>query len=247
MQTRRAFLIAAGTALAASGCATITGRERAVPAQGLFHQPVMDVGGKKRKYAVYVTPEYTPDRKWPLVVFLHGASRRGNDGWDQTYQGLGPAMRAHPERFPCIAVMPQCPKGKRWPDTADHIDAAVAQTMSRFPIDPNRVYLTGLSMGGFGTLYYGAKRPERYAAMIAIAGGARGWVVDSLTQTPLWLFHNKGDNVVPVTRSREMVAAFKRAGAPVRYTEYGDRGHDAWTRAYNDPEVSQWLFHQQKA
>ena len=247
MNTRRQFLLASTLGLAASGCASLTGRERYAPAEGLFHQQEMKVDGKKRRYAVYVTPDYTPEKKWPLVVFLHGASRRGSDGWDQTHQGLGPAMRRNPEMFPCIAVMPQCPKGKRWPDIAEHIDLAVAQTISRYPIDPNRVYLTGLSMGGFGTLYYGASRPERYAAMIAIAGGARGWVVEPLAETPLWLFHNKGDNIVPVSRAREMANAFKSVGAPAQYTEYGDRGHDAWTKTYNNPEVVQWLFDQRRA
>ncbi len=247
MTTRRQFLISTSLGLAATGCASLTGRERYAPTEGLFHQQEMKVDGQKRRYAVYVSPDYTPDKKWPLIVFLHGASRRGSDGWDQTHQGLGPAMRERPDRFPCIAVMPQCPKGKYWPDVSHHIDTAVAQTLTRYPIDPSRVYLTGLSMGGFGTLYYGAERPDRYAAMIAIAGGARGWVVDPLVDMPLWLFHNRGDRIVPVSRSREMAAAFKRAGAQAKYTEYSDPGHDAWTRAYNDPKVIDWLLSQSRA
>jgi predicted peptidase len=211
-----------------------------------FVYKTMTVDGTDRTYALYVPPDYTPHEKWPLVVFLHGATRRGSDGVIQTDQGLGPAIIANPERFPCIVVMPQCPKGKYWPDVSDHIDTALAQTLRDYRIDGTRIYLTGLSLGGFGTFYYGADRSDTFAAMIPIAGGGMDRCVEGLKDTPMWVFHNKGDRTVSVSRSRSMVGSLKAAGSEVMYTEFPDKGHDAWTKAYNDPKVIDWLFSQHK-
>lgn len=211
-----------------------------------FQYTTMKVDGTERTYAVYVPPDYTPHEKWPLVVFLHGAARRGSDGYGQTDQGLGPAIRSNPEMFPCIVVMPQCPEGKYWPDVAEHIDTAIAQTLRDYRIDGNRIYLTGLSLGGFGTFYYGADRAHTFAAMMPIAGGGMDRCVPPLVDIPMWVFHNTGDRTVPVARSREMVNALKAAGSEVRYTEFPDKGHDAWTKAYTNPDVIEWLLTQQK-
>jgi len=243
---RFAAVVALIVVVAVSGCSTVPGRARIAPQGDPFVSKAMKVDGEERRYAIYVPENYDPHRKWPVIVFLHGASRRGDDGVDQTRQGLGPAIMQHPERFPCIVVMPQCPRGKKWPEVSHHIETALAHTTNEFNVDSDRVYLTGLSMGGFGTFYYGSDYAHRYAAMVAIAGGARERVVDPLSTTPVWIFHNQGDTIVPVSRSRAMAQALERVGAPVQYTEYPVRGHDAWTRTYNDPEVIQWLLSQRR-
>jgi predicted peptidase len=194
-----------------------------------------------------VPPDYNPRQSWPLIVFLHGASRRGADGEDMVGQGLGPAIAANPERFPCIVVMPQCPKGQRWDTASNFIDTALDITMREFSVDQSRVYLTGCSMGGFGIFYYGSQRTALYAAMMPIAGGGRPEHSGALADVPVWVFHNAGDRIVPVKRSRTMVEALERVNGNVRYTEYPDPGHDAWTKTYNNPEIIDWLLSQRKS
>jgi predicted peptidase len=227
------------------------------------------VGVVDYAYKVYLPPSFDPARTWPVILYLHGAGERGTDGVHQTEVGLGPLLRASPERFPAVVVFPQAPPGGVWlGDLARVATGALDQAMAEFHGDPDRVYLAGLSMGGYGTWVLAFEQPERYAALVSVAGGivppyGRRARLQQLPPTlaaedpyagtaarvkgiPAWVFHGADDPTVPVTESRQIVAALKQLGAPVRYTEYEGVGHNSWDRAFAEPELAKWLFAQRR-
>jgi len=221
------------------------------------------------KYQVFVPDNWSPSQKWPIILFLHGAGERGSDGLLQTQVGIAPAIREGRSRFPAIVVMPQCPAGHWWPEhpMQQLALAVLAAATKQFNGDPKRTYLTGLSMGGYGSWYLAAQYPGKFAAVVPICGGivppanvlqaqpelAKDTYADvpesyadvaaKIGKTPVWIFHGDTDNAVPIENSRKLSAALKAAGADVRYTEYPGVGHDgAWERAYAAPELLSWLF-----
>ena len=218
------------------------------------------VAGTEYKYQVFVPDEWTSKKKWPIILFLHGAGERGDDGIIQTEVGIGTAIRRYRSRVPAIVVMPQCRKDKWWADAlADAAMAALAQAQKEFHGDSARTYLTGLSMGGYGTWYLAGRYPGKFAAIVPICGGvlvpdkARAQPPDDnapYTQaagkigkdTPTWIFHGGDDPVVPVTESQRMAAAMKALGGEVRYTEYPGVGHNSWEKAYAEPELFTWML-----
>lgn len=215
------------------------------------------VGDIAQPCVVYVPREYDASRSWPLVVFLHGMGERGTDGLKQTEVGIGRAIRRNPDRFPCLVVMPQCPIDSVWDrprfpgtqiygDASGHIDDAIRQVREEFNIDENRIALTGLSMGGFGTFLYGAKRTDLFSAFMPICGGGNEEDAAALARRPMRVFHGGDDPVVPKTRSTKMVAAIKAAGGTVQYTEYPKTGHNSWDRAYGEKKAINWLISQTK-
>jgi len=236
------------------------------PETGFLNRTAM-VGGQAYRYQVYVPANYAANRSWPVILFLHGAGERGSDGLLQTSGGLGPAIRNDPSRFPAIVIFPQVPKDSQWVGApADAAMTALRQTMSEFHSDSDRVYLTGLSMGGHGTWYIAYRQPDLFAAIAPICGwvieinGFRGSVPivppDSgpplpslarrLRHVPIWVFHGEMDGTVPVVGSREPVAALKEAGANARYTEYLGLGHNTWDATYGSKEFVDWLFAQRR-
>jgi predicted peptidase len=199
--------------------------------------------------------------RYPLVVFLHGAGERGRDN-DKQLKYL-PTWMAEPalrERHPCFLLAPQCREGERWvdvswadkkslpqgPPTTDMLAAiaAIQAVSSREAVDPARIYLTGLSMGGYGTWDLAARQPERFAAILPICGGGDEATAPRLAKLPIWCFHGDADTVVPVERSRRMIEAVRAAGGNPKYSELPGVGHDSWTPAYRDPTVLDWLFAQ---
>jgi predicted peptidase len=222
--------------------------------------------GVEYKYQVYVPREYTHDRKWPVILFLHGAGERGTDGLKQTQVGLGSAVRMNPERFPAIIIFPQIPLGRAWvADPAHLATSTLDESIKEFHGDTDRIYLTGLSMGGYGTWFLAFENPKRFAAIVPICSGIippanlpelkqipatvgvtdpYAVVAEKIKAIPTWVFHGAADDVIPVTESRKMVDAFKRLGAPVRYTEFEDVEHDSWDPAYAKSELWTWLFSQ---
>lgn len=199
-------------------------------------------------YVVYVPRDYTPTQKYPVILFLHGAGERGSDGIRQTQVGIGAAIRTYPERFPCLVVMPQCPADRWW--RGEELEAAyqcLQQTLREFSCDPQRVYLTGLSMGGFGSWELAAKYPDAFAAVIPICGRGNPADAEKLKNLPIWVFHGEADTLVPPTFSREMVEALQKAGSTrVKYTELPGIGHNSWDPAYSSAEVIRWLLEQRK-
>jgi predicted peptidase len=205
-----------------------------------------------------------PGRKYPVLLFLHGAGERGSDNESQLkFLPTWMAEEALRKKHPCFVIAPQCRDGRLWAEfdlddkkaaalavepTVD-LAAAVAAldaVMKAEPVDPGRVYLTGLSMGGYGTWDLAARMPNRFAAILPICGGGDERTAAKLAALPIWCFHGDGDTVVPVERSRTMIEAVKAAGGSPKYSELKGVGHDSWTPAYRDPATLDWLFSQSR-
>lgn len=216
----------------------------------------VEAGEQKLPYCVYVPPEYDPQRPWPVILFLHGSGERGTDGLLQTEVGIGTAIRRNRARFPAIVVMPQCPPGKLWwqDEMLQFALRCVEQTSREYHLDPDRVYLTGLSLGGAGAWHLGARLKGQFAAIVPICGfaelgpatGVAETLAASLAGVPIWCFHGQADENVPAAKSREMVAAIQAAGGQVRYTEIPGAGHVIWDQVYGDAELVRWLFAQKR-
>jgi predicted peptidase len=191
--------------------------------------------------------QYWPDTDAPapLVIFLHGAGERGDDLDLLTVHGP-PKQAMAGEQLPFGLVAPQCPEDSWWTWQAEAVLALLDETLATRNVDPDRVYLTGLSMGGMGTWDIAARYPQRFAAILPICGSSGRWFARRLATMPIWAFHNADDPAVPVEGTTEMVAAVEQAGGTPRMTVNPTGGHDAWTAAYDDPEVYAWLLRQRR-
>ncbi len=241
-------------------------------AQGTMETGFLDrtvtVEGTTYHYQVYVPFSYADSAPWPVILFLHGAGERGKDGLAQTQVGLGAALRQHPERYPAIVVMPQLTPDSLWVGLPARMAmAALDKTLKEFKTDPDRVYLTGLSMGGNGSWYLAYRHASRFAAVVPVCGwiapfAERLGKVESvvppedgdpyeamarrLVKTPVWIFHGEEDPVVPVEDSRKVAAALTAAGAPVQFSEVPGIGHNSWDPAYGSKKFAEWLFKQRR-
>lgn len=196
---------------------------------------------KELRFLRYVPEEYDADleKRWPLVLFLHGANERGDQIELVKRHGLPKLVEAG-QTFPFVIVSPQCPVGEWWNIAA--LDAFVEKIASEERIDRDRIYVTGLSMGGFATWSLAIYDPGRYAAILPICSGGevqRAWV---LRDMPVWTFHGDLDQIVPIARSQQMVDAIKAAGGAPRLTIYPGYHHDAWTVTYENPDIYTWLL-----
>lgn len=189
-------------------------------------------------------------KKWPLMLFLHGAGERGDNVAKVAVHGP-PKLVKQGKDLPFILVSPQCPEGLRWDD--GELLALLDDVMARHKVDSKRVYLTGLSMGGFGTWSLGMRHPDKFAAIAPICGG--GNTIDVLLNSrnaksaiktlPIWVFHGAKDPVVPLAESERMIAAVKKAGnKDVKLTVYPEAQHDSWTATYDNPELYDWFLAQ---
>jgi len=197
------------------------------------------------KYVVYVPKSYTGDKAFPLILFLHGSGETGTDGELQVKVGLAPAIKKKTD-FPFIAVFPQSQK-RSWqaggPD-AKRAMSILAEVEKAYKVDSKRIYLTGLSMGGFGTWSLAAAYPDRWAAIAPICGGGKADTAEKIKHIPCWCFHGDADKAVNVNGSRAMIEALKKAGAMPIYTEYPGVGHNSWDRAYATAELYDWFLKQ---
>lgn len=197
------------------------------------------------RYHLYIPDIDKPEKGFPLLLFLHGAGERGNDIESVKIHGLNNMLKTL-NPLPFIVISPQVPDGAWW--DSDILYALIDHTMATYPIDRNRIYVTGLSMGGYGTWDLITKYPERFAAAIPICGGGNWLSVDRAKNIPVWAFHGDADTVIPIDRSVEMVEALRQAGGDVKLTIYPDTGHNAWTPTYRNKEIYQWLMqHQRKS
>jgi len=212
---------------------------------GFINKTLMH-GDEEIPYVVYVPRDYDPGQSWPVILFLHGAGERGVDGLVQTEVGIGRAIRRYPDRFPCLVVMPQCPPDVWWDRAIDRAEMSLAQTLAEYSTDPDRIYLTGLSMGGFGTWLLGAAQADRFAALMPICGGGQVEDAAALARLPIWAFHGDADSVVPPEQSRVMVKAVQAAGGAITYTEYEGVDHNSWDPAYSDEAAIAWLLQQRR-
>ena len=226
-----------------------------------FLNRTITIDGVDHRYQVYVPSNYDAAADWPVTLFLHGAGERGTDGLKQTQVGLGRAIRLNPERWQTLAVFPQVPEGESWQGIAGEVAiAALDATIAEYSVDTDRLYLTGLSLGGNGTWYLGYHHTERFAAMVAVCGfvdlGDRfpSFLADTgdsfftlaqdLAETPVWIVHGDADVVVPVDQSRSMAMALQAADAEVHYTELPGVNHNSWDAAYSDTDLIDWMFEQ---
>lgn len=177
--------------------------------------------------------------RWPLLLFLHGSGERGQEIERVSIHGPLKEVRQGAE-LPFVIVAPQVPEGQRW--TPERLDAVMADVRADYRIDEERMYLTGLSMGGYGAWDYAMSRPGLFAAVAPICGGGQAHFACVLQDTPVWVFHGAEDTVVPVERSRELVRALEGCGGDVQYTEYPDAGHDSWTKTYANPDLYDWFL-----
>jgi predicted peptidase len=202
------------------------------------------------KYLFYLPRGYQAGsaKRWPLILFLHGSGERGNNVWKVATHGP-PKVVTNRSDFPFILVSPQCPDGKHW--ERDSLLALLDDVIGRNNVDTNRVYLTGLSMGGYGTWELGLSSPEKFAAIAPICGGGEfiSLLLSSREKTKslktlgIWAFHGAKDPVVPLSESERMVEAAKKAGVKeVKLTVYPEAGHDSWTETYKSPELYEWLL-----
>lgn len=218
-----------------------------------------DAEGNELPYRLLTPERLEAAKRYPLVLFLHGAGERGTDNEAQLKHGvpefLQPAVRW---KYPCFLAAPQCPSGQWWTDWSERQQAELPTEPLRmaiellnrlerdYSIDAARIYVTGLSMGGFGTWDLLWRLPQKFAAAVPICGG--GHVADAprIAHVPVWAFHGALDDVVSVSYSRTMIDVLRRAGGQPRYTEYPDVGHDSWTPAYRAPGLFDWLFAQRR-
>lgn len=266
---------AAATAVAALGTLlSRRARTRAAGADARAIAAVMQAGtfrGPECSYPLphrlYVPAGLEPGRRYPLVVYLHGGGERGSDG--TSHLGANVAALLSPrvqELGPLFVLAPQCPPGDEWvdrrgrtpfrsydqarvpeSDAARMIVPLLAEVQARHPIDPDRLYVTGPSMGGSGTWDLVTRHPGVFAAAVPINGVNDPSRAPAIASLPIWAFHGTEDRISPVENTRAMIQALQRLGAPVRFSELQGVGHDAWRCAYADPDLYRWLLAQRRA
>ncbi len=212
-----------------------------------FHLRTVKTEAGDRKYALYVPDDYDGTKRFPVILFLHGAGERGEDGVRQAQVGLGSAVFNRPHGIPALVVFPQAKQ--TWAAGSADSNAALKaldDVLANFAGDPQRVVLTGLSMGGSGSWQLAAARPEKFAAVLPICGRGKPQDAAKLASLPVWSFCGDADRAETVLNMRAMVEALKHAGATPRITEYRGVGHLSWDRVYNDPEAIDWMLAQRR-
>jgi predicted peptidase len=205
------------------------------------------------RFLLYVPRAYQPDQAWPLLLFLHGSGEGGNDVELVRREGL-PKLLEHNPDFPFIVISPQNPKDVPWADDLRELNALIDHVQAEYHIDPKRISITGLSMGGYGTWQLASRYPQRFAALVPIAGGYDYYNpgvpprnICALKDVPVWVFHGEKDEIVELSRAQPLVEALQQCGGNVTFTLYPDADHRAtWERAYADPELYRWLAEQKR-
>jgi predicted peptidase len=197
------------------------------------------------KYLLFLPETYGKDKakKWPLILFLHGSGERGTNPASVRRVGLPKKLDAEPA-FPFLVLSPQCPKDKWWTDAevTVMVMALLDEVCRSYSVDPDRVYLTGLSMGGFGVWGLAGQYPDRFAAAAPLCGGGNLFQAPRLKSVPVWAFHGAKDKAVPVVFSQQMVSILKRAGGTVQLTIYPDLDHIIWDKTYADDRLYEWFL-----
>lgn len=219
-----------------------------------------NANGETLKYRKLVS-DYDSNSKYPLIIFLHGSGERGNDNQAQLKWGvLNFASDEIMKNYKPIVIAPQCPMNEQWANFVNNelkiasepspsgalVLELIDQLLTELPVDPNRVYITGLSMGGFGTFDLLARKPELFAAAVPVCGGGDPNTVEKFAKVPVWVFHGATDTTVPVKLSRDMVTALQELAANPGFTIYPDTGHFSWIAAYSDLQMMHWLFQQRR-
>ncbi|MCD0254860.1 prolyl oligopeptidase family serine peptidase [Xanthomonas campestris pv. campestris] len=260
----RRYLLLVVLALLLAGCSSLVDRHQDTR-RGHFVTRSLEIEGRHYQYQVFV-PVGTSPQPRPIVLFLHGSGERGDNGRNQAEVGVGPYLSEHTADFPALVVLPQVPDDEEWLGiNARMAIAALDATIAEFSADPQRTYLTGISMGGYGAWEIGLMQPQRFAAIVPICGALKAprderrtlyvslvaqeadpyaAAVTRLKHVPIWMFHGAKDEAVPPHDDRALYRAAKGVGANVRYSEYPNGNHNAWDATYADPAMWEWMFKQ---
>lgn len=219
-------------------------------AQDVIRQRIFKDADGEHKYGLFLPKGYTKDKKWPVILFLHGAGERGSDGVKQTLVGLGPEIRKQAGNFPFITVFPQCEDTKArylagWLHETKDARRALAildEVEKEFSVDPKRRVLSGWSMGGYGTWSIAAATPDRWAAVVPLAGGGTPEMAEKLKDASIWAFHGSEDAAIRRSQSRRMIAALRKNGGEPRYTEITGGRHEIAEFIYGNSQVQAWML-----
>jgi predicted peptidase len=194
----------------------------------------------KAKYLLYLPKEYGKEAatRWPLILFLHGSGESGDD-LEKVKKHGPPRLISEGKELPFIVVSPQSPGGG-W--NTETLGVLLDEVTEKYAVDKDRIYVTGLSMGGYGAWDLTMAFPDRFAAIAPIAGGGTARRVRRIRHVPAWIFHGAKDTAVPLKEGQDMADALKAAGGDVKLTVYPEAGHDSWTETYNNPELYTWLL-----
>lgn len=222
-----------------------TPEEKAKRRSAFYEDKVDPTATEQLRYWLYLPEDYGSQEKCPLILFLHGAGERGDDLEKVKVHGP-PKLVEQRTDCPAIVVSPQCPNERIW--STSQLSLLLDKCMETLKVDPDRVYVTGLSMGGFGTWALAAKEPKRFAAAVPICGGGDVSKASRLVDLPIWVFHGGKDTVVTPDYSQRMVDAIRKAGGTkVKLTIYPEANHDSWTKTYANDDVARWLLSQTRS
>jgi predicted peptidase len=235
--------------------AAACGARPAGPVKPGQHALTTGRGRSRVNYLLFLPQDYgqEPGRQWPLTVFLHGITKRGDslEELEELKKDGPPMIVEQKPDFPFLVLSPQCPSDYFWESQLGRLDSLLDEISATYDVDERRIYLTGLSMGGYGAWHYALRNPSRFAAVVPIAGGyvqGSDEVPDNicdLQDVPIWVFHGTGDEVVLPRQSEVLVDALRACPSEVRFTLYPGAAHDeSWKRAYADPELYEWMLAQ---
>lgn len=238
----------------------------ATTAESMQALSFIDGNGTVLPYRLFLPNDYDADKKYPVLLFLHGAGERGSDNYIQIASNVGIIDRiinSTDDAYDCIIIAPQCAGGYQWVDTPcwgsyDQSEIAISKYLAvtvellkhiqdTYSVDSSRLYVTGLSMGGYGTWDLITRYPDMFAAALPVCGGGDPSKAELIKDMAIWAFHGSADDIVPVMGTREMVAALEQSGSSVIYTEYPGVNHFCWHNAYAEPNLLSWLFAQEDA
>src|SRR5262245_93118 len=219
----------------------------AAPQESGFLDKTIEYNGAAVKYVVFVPKGYNPEKPHPTILFLHGSGEQGDDGKKQATQGLGNAIKLAEDKWNFIVIFPQKPAGRG--GFAEHeklILDVVEKTKKEYKVDDKRFYITGLSMGGYGTWMLACKYPTMFTAAAPICGGGNPADAAKIKDLPLWNFHGDKDTAVSIKKSQDMIDALKAAGGTPKFTIYPGVGHNSWDKAYREENLQEWFLQQVK-
>lgn len=198
------------------------------------------------RYVKYLPKDFDENKKYPLVFFLHGAGERGDDLDVAERHGFMKYVRENGKEYPFLFVSPQCPNNKYWGCYTESLIAFLDYICKELPVDLDRVYLTGLSMGGTGTWMLAMAAPDRFAAIAPVCGSGICWNGGTVKDIPILMYHGDCDDVVPITESITMLNAVNKMGGNAKLKILYGVNHCAWETAYAGDELVNWLLSQKK-
>jgi predicted peptidase len=224
--------------------------------KGSFQNRTAVVGADNYDYQLYAPANIQTQANLPVIIFLHGIGQRGFGGFVPTEGAIGAVVRHYFSQVPAIVLLPQCRPGVYWSDAKmeQMVMRSLEQTIAEFTADESRVYLTGVSMGGYGVWSFAMNYAEKFAGLVSICGGSPVQagdrfmpIAEKVGKTPAWLFHGAEDRIVPVGESRGIVKALEANQGNVKYSEYAGVGHDVWLKVLSEKQLMPWLLEQKLA